>query len=247
MNTIDVLIVASGSHQELADDHFRSSLPVESGGNVLQKKLDLAGSGEYLSETWQTGVTAKLRWALEYIDSHPTETTFILSDVDIQFFPNFSFVALRELLDQSGVDVLFQKESRSPDSFEVNTGFYVARSTAWVRDLLVRAIELCDRSEVKNDQTALNELLANESLGVKWGFLPFDYYARSQGFPPSRTILLHHANFSGSIPEKIAALRRVRRYVTGGTADRVIARSQELIDEARSGKLRMRLRNVIRS
>ena len=196
MGSMDVLIVTTESHRKLADRFFWPTLP-PGGANILERKLDVAGDGNFESEAWQTGVTAKLQWALDYIDTHEPDTVFALSDVDIQFFPQFSVDAMRRTLDASGNDVLFQKESRSPTSIEVNTGFYVARSTPWMRELLERAAALCAESDVKNDQTAINQLLTPGEYKVRWGFLPFDYYARSQGFPPRATIVLHHVNFSG--------------------------------------------------
>jgi hypothetical protein len=247
MGSMDVLIVTTESHRRLADEYFWPTLPSGSGAEVLERKLDVGGDGAYGSDTWQTGVTAKLHWALDYLDDHPPDTVFALSDVDIQFFPEFSVDAMRRTLDAAGVDVLFQKESRATDSNEVNTGFYVARSTPWLRGLLDRAARLCSESSVKNDQTAINQLLADEPLGVRWGFLPFDYYARSQGFPPKARIVLHHANFSGSVPEKVAALRRLRRYVTGGPLDKVVSVGGESVDYVRSGKLKMLVRSKLRS
>ena len=186
MDSMDVLIVTTESHRKLADEYFWPTLP-PGGANVLERKLDLAGDGKFESKAWQTGVTAKLHWALDYIDTHTPDTVFALSDVDIQFFSPFSVDAMRRTLEVAGTDALFQKESRSPGSIEVNTGFYVARATPWMRDLLQRAAALCAESDVKNDQTAINQLLTADALNIRWGFLPFDYYARSQGFPPDET------------------------------------------------------------
>jgi hypothetical protein len=244
VDSTDVLIVTTESHRKLADEHFWPTLPT--GANVLERKLDVAGDGAYESEAWQAGVTAKLHWAIDFIDTHPPGTVFVLCDVDIQFFPGFAFEAMRATLDRAGTEVLFQKESRSSESTEVNTGCYIARATPWIRDLLHEAAVLCAKSEVKNDQTAINQLLAPESLGARWGFLPFEYYARSQGFPPRGEIVLHHANYSGSVPEKSAALRRVRRYVSGGVFDKAAAMGSEAIDMARSGKLRYILKSKLR-
>ena len=120
------------------------------------------------------------------------------------------------------------------------------RNTSWFRELLTAAIEICKNAEMKNDQTAINEILRSEELGKRWGHLPFTYYARSQGFPPRGEIVLHHANFSGTIPEKIGQLQRVRRYVTGGRIDRIRASTGELVDYARSGKLRLTVRERIK-
>jgi hypothetical protein len=243
---MDVLIVTTQSHKVLADAMFRPTLPADADANILERQLDLAGSGGYNSASWQVGVTAKIGWALDHMATLPADAPFVLSDVDIQFFEGFRTSDLVQLLESSKVDVLFQKEHQDDNSVEVNTGFYVARNRPWFRGLLEQAAELCQGLEVKNDQVAINELLATADLGTRWGFLPPTYYARSHGFPPKRDIVLHHANFSGTVDEKTRALRRVRGYVTGGRVDRLKALGSETVDYARSGKLRVLVRNWVK-
>jgi Nucleotide-diphospho-sugar transferase len=243
---LDVLIVTTQSHKVLSDTVFRPSLPANADADVLERQLDLAGAGAYNSSSWQLGVTAKLGWALDHMATLPADAPFILSDVDIQFFDGFRTAELLSLLEAHGVDVLFQKEHLKDESVEVNTGFYVARNRAWFRDLLQQAGELCAGLEVKNDQVAINELLEPRDLGTRWGFLPPAYYARSHGFPPRRGIVLHHANFSGNVDEKLRQLRHVRRYVTGGTVDRAKALGAECVDFVRSGKLRTVVRTKVK-
>ena len=109
-----------------------------------------------------------------------------------------------------------------------------------------RGRQLVAEAEVRNDQTAVNQLLTDESRAGRWGFLPLSYYARSQGFPPRGSIVLHHANFSGSVPQKSAALRRVREYVTGGLVAKATALGEEAVDFARSGKLRIVVREKVK-
>jgi hypothetical protein len=234
---MDMLIVTTESHRRLAGQYFHPTLPPEAGVVVRERALDLVGKGSYGDTSWQAGVTAKVQWALDYMASADLDEVFVLSDVDIQFFSGFRAQGLRDALGASGTDVLFQKEHRSPSSIEVNTGFYVARNTVWFRDLLCTAARLCDEMDVKNDQTAINRALSPDEVGQRWGFLPFTYYARSQGFPPRRDVVLHHANFSGSVDEKASQLRRVRRYVTGNKVDEVLAIAAEGVDFVSSGKL----------
>ncbi len=239
---MDMLIVTTASHRALADAYFRPTLPTDADAVVLERQLDVAGGGDFATEAWQQGVTAKLGWALDHMASMAVDDAFVLSDVDIQFFPAFTTRDLLRLLDQSGTDILFQKERTSGDSMEVNTGFYVARNRPWVRDLLGGALTMCGDMDVKNDQTAINGVLRDEDFGQRWGFLPLTYYARTQGFPPPTGIVLHHANLSGSVPEKLSQLKRVRAYVNGGAVGKAGAVVGEMWDYVTSGKLRMVLR-----
>ncbi len=241
---MDMLIVTTESHRRLAESYFRPTLPADAGAVVLERQLDAAG-GQYGTVSWQQGVSAKLGWALDHMATLEPGTAFVLSDVDIQFFPGFSTKALQELVDQQDVDVLFQKERHDPGDLEVNTGFYIARNTPWFRELLEATARHCATLEVKNDQTAMNATLQPDDLGTHWGFLPTDYYARSQGFPPARDIVLHHANFGGTLDQKSSALRRVRTYITGGPSGRLRATVAEAWDYVRTGKLRLQVRNWV--
>ena len=244
---MDFLIVTTESHRELADQFFHPTLERVADVVVRERRLDQIGTGEFGSDSWQRGVTAKLLWVQQYLSTVDDGEMFVLSDVDIQFFTGFAVSELRRLLDEErNVDVLFQREYGSADQTEVNTGFYIGRNTPWLRELIKDAIASCERAEMMNDQTAINEQLKPEELNKKWGLLPHRYYARSQGFPPGHDIVLHHANFSGTIPEKVAQLKRVRKYVCGGPAERMSGTVGEGWDYVRSGKLRLALRKRFR-
>ena len=240
---MNLLIVTTDSHQILYEEFFLKTVP----GNIttLRKVLNSAGEGNYLSSSWQAGVTTKLKWALECFEKHPEEI-FVLSDVDIQFFPSFSFEDLHRELRDSGRDVLFQKETRFPECREVNTGFYIAKSTPWSVELFREAISVCESLSSQNDQVAINAILSNRDQPDKWGHLPLCYYARSQGFPPPSDAVLHHANVTANIGEKIAQLRRVKCWVTGGYLSRWRAIIAEILLYVYSGKLLAKLRRIIR-
>jgi hypothetical protein len=207
---MDILTVITPSHERLYREFFLKNLPT--GATVLEKHLQTSGDGGYLSTDWQDGVTAKLRWALEHLEQSREGCLFVLSDIDILLYPTLSLDSLRHEIEDTGLDILFQRESARPDHHEANTGFYIARNSPYVRDLLTKALELCERSATKNDQTAINHLLDPAEFGVCWGLLPICYYARSQCFPPPRSIVLHHANCTHSVAQKISQLRRVETY-----------------------------------
>lgn len=229
-----VIIVVSPSHRQLYHDWFLPSLPGDA--EVEARTLEGAESGDYLSSSWQAGVTAKLYWALEFAEANPG-AVFWLVDIDVQCFPAFTFSRLTGELEESGADVLFQRESIDGHGREANTGCYVARCTPYVIALLREAIGRCESSEVRNDQTAMNAVLKPEDFGKSWGLLSAAFYARSHGFPPGRDIVFHHANFTRNVGEKVRQLRRVRRYVLGGMPGRWLSVMEELADYAVSGKL----------
>lgn len=231
---MDILTVITPSHDRLYREFFLKNLPEDA--TVREKHLRTSGDGGYLSTGWQDGVTTKLRFVLEHLESTPEGTCFVLSDIDILLYPGLTMAGLEQELDASKVDILFQRESSNPAWHEVNTGFYIARNTPYVKGLVATALDLCERSETRNDQTAMNAILQPGEFGVKWGLLPTSYYARSQCFPPPRTILLHHANCTHSVEQKISQLRRVEKY-NHHTLGRGLLIVREIWDYTLDGRL----------
>jgi hypothetical protein len=239
---MNVLVVVSPSHEFLYQEHFLKTLP--KGVSVIEHRLHANGHGNYLSKDWQTGVVSKLEVVLDYATKHSDEV-FILSDIDIQFFPNFKIEDFVKDFKQVGVDVLFQREALRTDSREVNTGFYIARSTPYVIKLLQDAIAICSKSSSQNDQVAINQLLRVADFGTKWGLLPKTYYARSHGFPPQQRIVIHHANRTLTTDSKAIQLRRVRKMIMGGMLCRYIGIFEEIWDYVKSGEIFAMLRRRI--
>ena len=233
-STMKLLIVVSESHRPLYEGWFLPGLPEGVYPEVLW--IGEKGDGHYESEGWREGVMAKLTWVLRFCHACPGET-FVLSDVDIQFFAPFSFEGLEKLLVESRRDILFQKESSRPDRAEVNTGFYIGRATPWVVSLLEEAVAQSRGSADRNDQSLVNSVLLEKADPLNWGHLPAVFYARSHGFPPPRGILLHHANMTASVADKIAQLQRVRRWAEGGAAHRLSAVLGEFLHYLKEGKL----------
>jgi len=240
---MDILTVITPSHECLYREFFLKHLPADA--TVREKHLQSSGDGGYLSNDWQDGVTAKLKWALEYLETHEAGCVFALSDIDILLYPSLSLESLRRELEGPGLDIAFQRESANPDWHEANTGFYVARNTPYVKELLTRALELCERSETRNDQTAMNQILDPADFNVRWGLLPTSYYARSQCFPPPRNIVLHHANCTRSVEEKVTQLRRVER-CNRNLLGRCILILGEIVNYAFDGRLLGMIRRRLR-
>lgn len=231
---MDILTVITPSHERLYREFFLKNLPA--GATVREKHLRTTGDGGYLSRDWQDGVTAKLKWVLEYMAAHDEGGLLVLSDIDILLYPALSLDSLANELLTTGLDIAFQRESADPMNHEANTGFYVARNTPYVKSLLTAALELCERSETRNDQTAINQILDPADFNHRWGLLPTGYYARSQCFPPPRTLFLHHANCTRSVEQKITQLRRVER-LHRSTPGRAILIIREILDYALDGRL----------
>ena len=209
---MDILCVLTDSHRILFDKYFIKTIPNPE--KVIVKTIDVEGDGHYNSESWQKAVSKKIEFVLSYLIKVENGTIFIFSDVDVQFFPEFNVELVRNELIKSKKDILFQKETSNSDSMTVNTGFYVAKSSPGLLKFFNDVLEALKNSKIKNDQTCIN-MLIKDSL-INWGYLPFNYYAWSHGFPPPNTIFCHHANHAGIINKKINQMILVRAYVEGG-------------------------------
>jgi len=205
---MNILCVLTDSHKILFDNYFIKTIPCPE--NVIVKKLDLEGDGSYNSKSWQVALVKKIEFVLSYLNKVDNDTFYVFSDVDVQFFPNFSLDELKNELIKSKKDILFQKESSNKNSRTVNTGFYIAKSSSRLLKFFQQVLEALNNSEIKNDQKYINLLLKGSS--ISWGFLPFSYYAWSQGLPPPGMIYCHHANSAPSVKLKISKFEFIKNY-----------------------------------
>ncbi len=215
---MNILCVLTDSHKVLFDNYFIKTIPCPE--NVIVKSIDLEGDGDYKSKSWQKAVNTKTEFVLSYLKKVENDTFFIFSDVDVQFFPDFSVELLKHELIKSKKDILFQKEFSKKSIFRkeyskktnlyINSGFYVARSSERLLKFFEQVLKCLEKAEVKSDQTCINNLLGNADLD--WGFLPFNYYAWSQGLPPPGMIYCHHANSATSVNTKISQFEFMLSY-----------------------------------
>ena len=215
---MDILCVLTDSHKILFDNYFIKTIPCPE--NVIVKTLDLEGDGVYKSKSWQKAVNTKTEFVVSYLKKVENDTFFIFSDVDIQFFPDFSLELLKNELIKSKKDILFQKEFSKKSIFrkdfsnknkgEVNAGFYIAKSSSRLLKFFLQVLEALNNSEIKSEQKCINLLLKDSS--ISWGFLPFSYYAWSQGLPPPGMIYCHHANSAPTVKSKISQFEFIKNY-----------------------------------
>jgi hypothetical protein len=142
----------------------------------------------------------------------------IWSDIDIQFFRKCSKLIEKAMV---GKDIVFQSESWPKK--EVNGGFIVIRCNEKSL-LLYETVLKTDFEKLPYfEQTAMNEILTENKIGIRWGILPRPFWAMSCHYDPPVDIALHHANCTfprivkgktiGSLEQKLSQFKRVRRYV----------------------------------
>ena len=117
-----ILCVLTDSHRIMFENYFIKTIPYPD--NVIVKTLKLEGDGSYKSKSWQVTIVKKIEFVLSYLNKVDNDTFYVFSDVDVQFFPNFSLDELKNELIKSKKDILFQKESSNKNSRTINAGFY---------------------------------------------------------------------------------------------------------------------------
>lgn len=174
-------------HEVLYRDYFKPSLP--KGTELRATRLSIAGAGDFLSAEFLECITRKVGLILESLRNYPGKI-IVWSDIDIIFIQSV-VPELERLLEESGKDILFQREGKK--TADVNTGFFVCRCGPRLVAFFeqVRATLLANPRI--NEQAAINGLLRN-GAPIDFGYLPFSYYARTHGWPPPRDLALYHAN-----------------------------------------------------
>lgn len=220
------------AHEVLYRQVFRPSVP--EGFEVRPTLIGIEGPGDYLSDEFLRCIRAKLDLVVRSIAENPGKV-IVWSDVDIQFF-DASPSELTAELESSEYDVLFQRES--PRLNDVNTGFFVCRCIPAVLVFFRTVRSELDQHREENEQMVVNRLIFNNELEtwnsklgtlkpksstqnsqISWGYLPRSFYARTQGWPPPRHLMIYHANYTkgaDGIGQKLAQFREVEDLIRGG-------------------------------
>lgn len=157
------------------------------------------GDGDFKSPGWTNLMRKRVHFLIEKIKEN-WGRVIIWSDIDIQFYDKCA-----DLIDLalSGKDIVYQAEHWPKK--EVNVGFAAIRCNEKTHDLYTSVLQYDLNSLPTAEQTAINEILSNNNIGVEWDVLPNQFYAMShymynQALPP-RDVVLHHANCT--VPEII--------------------------------------------
>ena len=108
----------------------------------------------------------------------------IWSDIDIQFHAKCSDLINIAL---SGKDVVYQAEHWSKK--EANVGFAAIRCNEKTLELYTSVLQYDLKSLPFSDQSAINDILSKNRIGIEWDVLPNQFYAMSHymfnnGHPP---------------------------------------------------------------
>ena len=175
----------------------------------------LSESGAFYKNGWYEATLAKLE-AITKILNNTDNSLFIFSDTDVQFFKPFHSIINNLLLTN---DIVFQNDY---DSLQC-TGFFACRQTPLIKDLFNKALWLLKKrkNNISDDQVAMHEALKRFPQ-IKHAMLPREFFTYGsfrkkeiwsgiqQEFDIPENIIMHHANWTVGIQNKLDMLQYVR-------------------------------------
>ena len=194
------------THQRFLDQHFKPSIP--KGMRLVMKRFpQVTATGSFAEEGAAKTFAKKVELVIEACRTE--REPFVYSDCDVRFYGPVEKDLLAQLGDH---DIAFQDDGEGGAC----AGFFIVKPSPhmhqFFRDVLARA------RGVRSDQDAMNEIL--EHSGIRWTMLSRRYYTVGQEghhwtpgmeVHPPRDILVHHANWTVGVENKLALLRLVRK------------------------------------
>lgn len=196
------------SHEVLYREYFFPTLPQDFEPYVAQ--IDISGSGDFGTADFMQTLEVKIEMVLNSIADN-AGSAIVWSDVDI-VFTRGSVPQLHDLLKDRSTDIWFQKE-RQGDDREINAGLILMRCNEAVERLYRDALALMRSMPGYNDQRAINEILS-KGADISWSYLPYQFAARSHGWPPRQDFVAYHANGTigdDGVGQKIRQFAEVRK------------------------------------
>lgn len=207
------------SHEVLKNDYFLPSLQ-DDFDIVFEFADQTCESAKFMDEGWTETTMKKVDLIIRAIQEN-WGSLFIFSDVDIQFFCSIQGTILQLIEDK---DIMLQRNT--PDGV-LCTGFFVCRGNEKTLQLWTDVKELMKKDSLNSDQNSFNRCIRRHSkenpYGVKWGYLPNSFFGGGtltgrewrpgMILPIPHDIMMHHANWTKGIKNKIAQLVYVRNEV----------------------------------
>ncbi len=164
--------------------------------------------------SWYIALREKIRFIYQAVQDNIGDV-IVTSDVDIQFFRK-SFPMIKKFIRNN--DIIFQSEYWPSDG-HVNTGFMAIKCNEKTLQLWKYISEMKIEELELGDQSAVNHVLQNKLVNLKWDVFPRSVWAYSQGDAPPIDIILHHANdvepkdCQSTLEAKIEQLKNLKEHI----------------------------------
>jgi len=222
-HSLKVFTLVTPSHERLLSDWFLRTLPSDC--HPIVHRVD-APPVEYGTGQWHRVVAYKFDVLEQAFASEPVDSVFVMSDVDVRFYSPFAADIPRRL---EGRDVLFQN-NRPGASHRYNhlcTGFMIIRCCERARSFFTRARTILLEADhpLTGDQGSCIAALEEDPERIRYALLPDTYWTPDrasrhwqpgQPLAPPAGIVLHHANKTIGVANKIAQLNEAERLVYSG-------------------------------
>jgi hypothetical protein len=193
-------------------------------------------SGAFKEEGWGRTMLDKVEWIIHAVEENLGDI-FVYSDADVQFFRPTKHALLESIRDK---DLSIQQDN--PEGV-LCAGFFICRSNRKTLRLWKDIFKKVASNNLTEDQSELNKILKGRAplinvagkarilssrLGfnkycLKWNYLPLEFYGGGRLTQKLWTpginlnipdkIMLHHANYTIGLENKIAQLKYVRGIV----------------------------------
>lgn len=203
------------SHKEMCEQWFLPS--IQDDFELILECFDQeCKSANFMEDGWMATMVHKVNIVIRGVREN-MGGYFIHSDVDIQFFGSIQN-AIEESL--KGKDLVIQRDNPAGGAC---AGFFACRANQKTLALW-NAVKAGLGKNRKNDQDVLNDLLREGKFGIKWGYLPESFFGggtfsgkrwqAGEDLKIPKNPLMHHANYTVGIPNKLAQLEYVRTHCT---------------------------------
>jgi hypothetical protein len=210
------------SHEVLRDKYFLPS--IQDDFDIIIENVDqTCSSAQFMNKGWTKTTIQKVNLIIRAIHENWGEI-FIFSDVDIQFFAPIKKIIIDLMKDN---DLIMQKNC--PDGV-LCTGFFACIGNERTLALWTAVKSTMIKNKSQSDQISFNQCIKRHSktnpYGVKWNYLPNIFFGagtmsaypgynwtvgKTLNIPDS--IVMHHANWTKGIKNKIAQLKFVKNSV----------------------------------
>src|SRR6266404_5466514 len=207
------------SHKVLKDQFFLPS--IQDDFDVVCELYDqTCPSAKFMDEGWTQTTMKKVDLIIRAIKEN-WGSIFIFSDVDIQFFCPIQKKILKLM---EGKDIVMQKNS--PNGV-LCTGFFACRGNEKTLQLWTDVKKTMEKNCLNSDQNSFNRCIKRNAqsnpYNVVWAYLPNSFFGGGtltgcewrpgMFLPIPHNIMIHHANWTKGIDNKIAQLVYVRNEV----------------------------------
>jgi Nucleotide-diphospho-sugar transferase len=218
---IKLYAIYTPSHEILKDSYFLPSIQ-DDFELIIENVEQTCESAKFMSTGWTKTTMKKVDLIIRAIQEN-WDSLFIFSDVDIQFFAPVKDIILSLMKDN---DIIIQKNC--PDGV-VCSGFFVCRGNEKTLQLWKDVKKVMKKSS-QSDQISLNQCIKRNSkknpYNITWDYLPDIFFGAGtltgysgyswypgRKLPIPHDIVMHHANWTKGVPNKIAQLDYVKKHV----------------------------------